>query len=327
MDPFELKLKNALTRNEPIPPAELSALNDNIVKAFARKQRAFHRLMAIYLVVLCLMIFALMALFMDTSDLKMCLLFAVVIVILFEGTVLMKLWFWVMHSKIATLREIKLLQLAVADLKAHPSPGAQTAAPAWPDDAGVSAAAPTPTGPSKSMLCRSILVVAWVLAVAGLVCLGWRQNPHRPQNVAPYFEKTSDAADTAQWEQSFDVTQARQHFYPEVVSRGKSARVWISVAMENREPMYTGPVETELIIGFGQAVPGHYVVKGRTEQADGDVTLRIGGVDEVPGTPQPVSFFLHLFFLMLSAALIVVIPLVWFQNRWMQRIDPEFQRW
>jgi hypothetical protein len=87
--------------------------------------------------------------------------------------------------------------------------------------------------------------------------------------------------------------------------------------------MYTGPVEPGWRIGFGQAAPGHYVVKGRTEYADGGFTLRIGGVDQVPGTPSPSG----LFFLMLSAAVIVVIPLVWFQNRWLKRIDPELRDW
>jgi hypothetical protein len=268
-----------------------------------------------------------MALFMATSDLKMCLLFAVVIVILFEGTALMKLWFWVMHSKIATLREIKLLQLAVAELKTQASTGAQTTAPALPDDADESAAASTPTEPSKGRLRRAFLIVAWLLAVPALVYFGWRQTPCPPQDVTTYLERANSAADAAQWQQSFTVTQARQHFYPQLLTGGKPARAWISVAAENHEPMYTGPVDTESIIGFGQAAPGRYVVKGRTEQAGGNFTLRIGGVDEVPGTPSPGQSFLRLFFLMLSAAATVVIPLVWLQNRWIRHIDPEPQRW
>ena len=322
MDPFELKLKNALTRHEPIPPAELAALNDNIIKAFARKQKAFFRLMAVYLVVLCLMIFALLALFMATTDIKTCLLYAVGMLVMFEGTVLMKLWFWVMHGKIATLREIKLLQLAVAELKQQPAPETAAAAPALPENGGGTASAARPA----HKIWPVVLGMVWLLAVAGLVYWGWIQDPCQPRDVSPYFEKTGGAADAktgTQWEQGFEVTQARQHFYPQVVTRGKTARVWISVAAENSEPMYTGPVEPLWRIGFGQAAPGRYVVKGRTERADGDFTLRIGGVDQVPGTPSPSG----LFFLMLSAALIVVIPLVWFENRWLKRIDPELKDW
>jgi len=326
MEPFELKLKNALTGSDPIPPAELAMLNDHIVRTFARRQKAFSFLTATYLVVMTILIIALLALFMFTTDLKQCLLYGVGILILFEGTVLMKLWYWVMHSNIATVREIKLLQLAVAELKTKPSSEPHGTAPVFPDDAGGPAPAPTSTAPSARRLWRAILVPVWLLAMASLVYWGWLQNPSEPRDVTPYFEKTgavSEGAAETQWQQSFEVTQARQRFYPRVVTRGQTARVWVSVSAENREPMFSGPLGTGSRISFGQAAPGRYVVKGRTERADGDFTLRIGGVDEVPGRPS----FGRLFLLMLSAAVTVTIPLVWLQNRWLRRIDPELQRW
>jgi hypothetical protein len=166
--------------------------------------------------------------------------------------------------------------------------------------------------------------------MANLVYWGWLQKPSEPRDVTYYFEKTGTAADGAtetQWQQSFEVTQARQRFYPQVVTRGQTARVWISVGAENREPMFVGPVETGSMIGFGQAAPGRYVVKGRTERAEGGFTLRIGGVDEVPGVPSPGRLFVRLFLLMLSAVVIIAIPLAWLQGRWLRRIDPELKRW
>lgn len=329
MEPFELKLKNALTRTEPIPAAELTALKDQIVRTFARKQKSFFCLMATYLAVMTILIVALLALFICTTDLKQCLLYGLIILVLFEGTVLMKLWYWGMHGKIATIREIKLLQLAVAELKARPSSESHGAASAVPDEGGP-APVPTPTAPSSRKLWRAILVPLWLLAIANLVYWGWLQNPYEPRDVTTYFEKSGSAADGAaktQWQQSFEVTQARQRFFPQVVTRGQIARVWISVGAENHEPVFTGPVETGSMIGFGQAVPGRYVVRGRTEAADGDFTLRISGVDEVPGVPLPDRLFVRLFLLMLSAAMIIAIPLVWLQGRWLRRIDPELERW
>ena len=330
MEPFELKLKHALTRTDPIPAAELQALNDHIVRTFARKQESFSCLTAAYLVVMTVLIIALLALFICTPDLKQCLLYGIGILILFEGTVLMKLWFWVMHGKIAIVREIKLLQLAVAELKTHPSPEPHGTASALPDDGAGPAPAQTSAAPSARKIWRAMLIPVWLLAMANLVYWGWPQKPSEPRDVTPYFERTGTAAESGagtQWQQSFEVTQARQRFYPQVVTRGQSARVWISVGAEGREPMFVGPVETGSMIGFGQAAPGRYVVTGRTERAVGDFTLHIGGVDDVPGVPSAGRSFVRLFLLMLSGAVIIAIPLVWLQGRWLRRIEPELQRW
>jgi len=323
MDPIEIELKRALNRTDTIPATELTALNDRIVQTFARKQKGFFRLMSAYLAAMLVAILIMVALFITTSNLKQCLLLGIGILIAFEGTVLIKLWFWIMHSKIATIREIKMLHLAVAELKTRLPAEPRGSAPAIPDERAPSSA-PTPAAPAASKRWRNILVSIWLLALAGLGYWGWWQPPSEPRDVTPYFEKTiaaGERASEAEWQQSFEVTQARQHFYPRVVASGKAARVWISVSAEGSEPMYTGPVETGSRISFGRATPGRYFVKGRIEQADGDLTLRIGGVDKVPGG-QPFS---RLFFLMLSAAVAFALPIAWLQDRWLRRIDPELE--
>jgi hypothetical protein len=324
MEPIDIELKNALTRTQPIPAAELAALNHRIVETFARKQKGFFHLMTAYLVVMTLVMLALLALYMSTSDLKQCLLLGIGILIMFEGTVLMKLWYWTMHGKIATVREIKLLQLAIAELKTHqPSPPQGTAAGFRDESAPVSA--PSPTASSSRKWWRIVLVPVWLLAVAGTVYFGWVQNPGEPRQVTPYFEKTFTAADgtkALEWQQSFEVTHARVRFYPRLVAAEKTARVWISVGAEGSEPLYTGPVEPRSRIGFGRATPGRYIVKGRIDKADGDLTLRIGGVNEIPGAPT----FDRLFLLMLIAAVAVAIPMFWLQNRWLRHIDPELEK-
>ncbi len=324
MEPFDIELRSALARTDPIPAANLAALNNRIVETFARKQKGFFRLMSVYLAVMTVAIIALLALYMSTSDLKQCLLLGIGILILFEGTVLMKLWYWTMHGKIATVREIKLLQLAIAELKTRPSPEPQRTDAGSPDRRAP-APEPTPTAPASRKLWPIILVPAWLLAVAGAVYFGWMRNPGEPRRVTPYFEKTVAAGDegkAAEWQQTFEVTEAREHFYPRLVAAEKTSRIWISVGAEGSGPMYTGPVEPGSRIGFGRPTPGRYFVKGRVEKADGDVTLRIGGVDEIPGVPT----FDSLFLLMLSAALAIVIPIVWLQDRWLRHIDPELAK-
>jgi hypothetical protein len=281
--------------------------------------------MAAYLAVLTIMIIALLAWFISTTDLKQCILCAVVMLILFESTVLMKLWYWLMHGRLSLVRDIKLLQLAVAELKRPPSPEAEGTARGIQDNGGL-APVQTPAPSSGRPLWRAILVPLWLLALANIVLWGFFQKPYEPRDMVPYFEKTGGAATaTAEtpWQQSFEVKEARQRFYPRLVSRGQAALVWISVAAENHEPMFSGMVGTGSMIGFGQATPGRYVVKGRTERADGDFTLRIGGVNEVPGITPPLRLFVRSFLLMLSACLIIVMPFVWLQGRWLRRVDSE----
>ena len=321
MDPIEIELKRALNRTDTIPAAEMTALNDRIVQTFTRKQKGFFRLMSAYLAAMLVAILIMVALFITTSNLKQCLLLGIGILIAFEGTVLIKLWFWIMHSKIATIREIKLLHLAVAELKTRLPAEPRGSAPAIPDER---APAPAPAAPAMRNPWRNILVSVWLLALAGLGYWGWWQPPSEPRDVTPYFEKTiaaGDGASEAEWQQSFEVTQARQHFYPRLVATGKTAQIWISVGAEDGEPMFTGWVEAGSRISFGRATPGRYFIKGRIKQPDGDLTLRIGGVDRIPGR-QSLS---RLFFLMLSAAVAFTLPIVWLQDRWLRRIDPELE--
>ena len=87
-----------------------------------------------------------------------------------------------------------------------------------------------------------------------------------------------------------DVTRARGHFHPSMGGAGKGARVWISVRAEGNEPMYTGPVEPGMILCFGQPTVGRYVIKGRTERADGGFTFRLGGWMRFPRARLSVAF-------------------------------------
>jgi hypothetical protein len=317
MEPIEIELKNALNRTTPIPSAELAALNDRIVRSFARKQKGFQRVMLLYLGAMTAVMLALLAWLVTLTDLRMCLLAGVGILIMFEGTVLMKLWYWTMNAKTATLRDIKLLQLAVAELKAQ-SPSAKPAT--------VLASAPSDLSPSEPAAPRkklwwTLLIPIWLLAVACWVYLLVLQPDPRDQ--VTYFEKTVAASDSVpgkEWQESFEVTQAYQYFHPKLISSGKNTRVWISVAGENQKPLFTGDLEAGGKIFFGRPTPERYVVKGRIEQADGGFTLRIGGGNELPGTLHPT--FGRLLLLLFCGAAAAGIPIAWLQGRWLRRIDP-----
>jgi len=271
--------------------------------------------MTVYLVALVLVIIALIALYTCTSSIKDCLLYGIGILIMFESTVLMKLWYWVMHSKIATVREIKLVQLSIAELKARLSPEERRTTEALPQE-NTPEPPPVPAAPAPSTPWWTILSIVWLLAVGGCIYFGRLHSPAEPRGVTPYYERTI-AAEEPEWRGSFEVTKGRVRFYPQLMTPERTSRVWISVAQEGREPMYAGSLECGARISFGHAVPGRYVVRGRNERVHGSLVFRIGGVDEIPGQPS----FGRILLLMLSAALTVVIPIAWFQHRWLRRAD------
>ncbi len=121
METFEAELKRALSSPVPLPPSELAGLNRQISQSYARRRRQTGYVTYVYLALDLVAMIVLFALFFYTSDLKFCILYAIGLLICFESTVLMKLWYWVVHSKISTMRELKLLQLQVNQL-AHGQP-------------------------------------------------------------------------------------------------------------------------------------------------------------------------------------------------------------
>ena len=75
----------------------MAALNSRIIQSFARKQKAVGRLMTAYLAGLAVGMIGLLVLYLNATDLKFCLLYGIALLMLSEGTVLIKLWYWIVH--------------------------------------------------------------------------------------------------------------------------------------------------------------------------------------------------------------------------------------
>ena len=59
------------------------------------------------------------AVYLSVSDTKLLIALAALIIMSFEGTVLMKLWYWVVHTRLLMVREVKELRLELAELAAQ----------------------------------------------------------------------------------------------------------------------------------------------------------------------------------------------------------------
>ena len=325
MEPIEIELRNALTRGNPISAAELAVLNNRVIQSFGRKQKAVGRLMTVYLGVLAAAMLGLLALYLNTTDLRFCLLYGIAIIMISEGTVLIKLWYWIVHSRIATVREIKLLQLAIAEIRCRPASTQPLTAPQELEKA----AGADWVSPTWSKPWRVIAGAVWSLALVGLACSVWWIRSLEKQSVPLHFEfqktiASEDVLPTKEWQEVFEVTSPHRHFYAWVQAQDSGSRVWLSCGAEGNAPMFTGWVPggsmnvTETHFWFGTPTPGRYIVKAKAERAPHGYFVRIGGVDEVAGlTPLRVSP------LMISVAVLVLVPVLWLQDRWLRWADPE----
>ena len=104
-------LAKALAQNGSFDPERARQLKQRAVAKLNTKMRWVGR---ITFICLCLEAWILLLAFyhfMQVSDTKLLLLYALLMLLCFESTVLMKLWYWVMNGKISVLKELKLLRL------------------------------------------------------------------------------------------------------------------------------------------------------------------------------------------------------------------------
>jgi len=92
-------------------------LRTQAVDAFQAQARKIARYMYAWLLVCILFAALCMQLFFRSTDVQSWILYAVVFLVMFESTVLVKLWYWVVNSKLGILREVKLLRLDLAAQK------------------------------------------------------------------------------------------------------------------------------------------------------------------------------------------------------------------
>lgn len=104
-------LAKALAQNGSFDPERARQLKQKAVAKLNTKMRWVGRITFIFL---CLDVWILLFAFyhfLQVSDTKLLLLYAFVMLVCFESTILMKLWYWVMNDKISVLKELKLLRL------------------------------------------------------------------------------------------------------------------------------------------------------------------------------------------------------------------------
>ncbi len=104
-------LKKALSENGAFDAEKAKETKQTALGAFETKMRKVERYLFFYLC-LCSWLFVFtMFSFMQSSSTKALLFYGLLLLIFFETTILIKLWYWVMNNKISVLKAVKQLEL------------------------------------------------------------------------------------------------------------------------------------------------------------------------------------------------------------------------
>ena len=118
MEEFEFEIKKMMSGESPVDASKVKEVGEEVVRAYDRKKHKVRVCLYVWMAVICVFLALSAYWFFRSSDLKACLGAGVLFLVMYESTVLMKLWYWVVDSKIATVRELKLVQLQLAELAA-----------------------------------------------------------------------------------------------------------------------------------------------------------------------------------------------------------------
>jgi len=124
MDNFEKELKIVLEKNGDFDAARSEALRKEIVQMWCDKNLLRVKIVFWIFFLLCLGMMAAGYIGLRRAeDTRGIILWAIFFMLGFNSTILMKLWYWVVNTKLNVLKEMKQLQLQVAELAGKAPPG------------------------------------------------------------------------------------------------------------------------------------------------------------------------------------------------------------
>jgi ABC-type sugar transport system permease subunit len=116
---FEKELKEFLEKNGDFDVVKSETLRKGIVQMFEDKLKKVKlwtwAFLLIYVIIIAGGISGLLVNLLITKNTNAMLVSAIVVLVAHEGTVLIKLWYWILNSKYDVLKELKQLQLQIAE--------------------------------------------------------------------------------------------------------------------------------------------------------------------------------------------------------------------
>ncbi len=126
MDELEKTIQVTLSQTGKFDAGKAETLRKEIVQMFEGKLKKVKLLTWAFLLIDVIIIaggiIGLLVNLLITKNTNAMIISAVVVLIAHEGTVLIKLWYWVLNTKYGVLKELKQLQLQIAELKGKTPP-------------------------------------------------------------------------------------------------------------------------------------------------------------------------------------------------------------
>ncbi len=107
-DPLEKMIKDDMTNGDS------KVLRDKALDSLRQKQRSAVFIAGIYLLICILGMLFFANIAMETSSTRLVIIYGILFLVFFESTILIKLWYWVVHTRLSLSREMKILQLNFA---------------------------------------------------------------------------------------------------------------------------------------------------------------------------------------------------------------------
>lgn len=104
-------LSGALAQNGAYDSEKAKELRTKMVGTFEAKMRKVERCFWVYMCLCCWLVVFTLFHFMQSSSTKALLFYGILMLVFFETTILMKLWYWIMNNKISVLKAIKQIEL------------------------------------------------------------------------------------------------------------------------------------------------------------------------------------------------------------------------
>ena len=123
MNNFDETLKKALSNQGYLDPERSSALQQEVIQMYDKKLRivtyitwGFHVFFGVILLLAAFQMY-------NSTGVKFVVQGGVIFLTAISGLVVIKLWYWVMNAKISMLKEMKQMQLQIAELASKDNKG------------------------------------------------------------------------------------------------------------------------------------------------------------------------------------------------------------
>ena|GEM_PF-4060640 len=126
MADLEDRLRSALGRTGGFDNEKAQALKKEVSNMFDERLRKYRGLTWICLIVFAVITVGAIEVMLFASSTKALIVCAVIILGAGQLEVLIKLWYWIMNGKLKVLREVKNLELQIAELRGEQTEGSQS---------------------------------------------------------------------------------------------------------------------------------------------------------------------------------------------------------